>query len=78
MKDYELKAYRELFEKKREGRDTQIHLIVQEIKRLQGEIDRHNNRDLINEIYVQYEIPEKKISLQEFRKGILGITSQLR
>ena len=71
MLKFEFKVFKELYEKMKEGNQNQINLIMQEIKRLQSEINRRNERDLIKEIYEQYKIWDKGITLQEFRHGIL-------
>lgn len=68
--NYEFKVYNKLREKLKDGRDNKIKLLTQEIQKLHNEIDRQSNRDLTEEIYNQYKLSEKNISLEEFRKKL--------
>lgn len=70
MKEKEFKAYKEILNKCRDGRDQEIKHISNKISELQNEIARQAERDLVSEIYNGYHL-EDKISLDDFRKGIL-------
>ncbi len=70
MREKEFKAYKEILNKCRDGRDQEIKHISNKISELQNEIARQAERDLVSEIYNGYHL-EDKISLDDFRKGIL-------
>lgn len=70
MKEKEFKAYKEILNKCRDGRDQEIKHISNKISELQNEIARQSERDLVREIYNDYHL-EDKISFDDFRKGIL-------
>lgn len=70
MKEKEFKAYKEILNKCRDGRDQKIKHISNKISKLQNEIARQSERDLVSEIYNGYHL-EDKISLDDFRNGVL-------
>lgn len=70
MKEKEFKAYKEILNKCRDGRDQEIKHISNKISKLQNEIARQSERDLVSEIYNGYHL-EDKISLDDFRNGVL-------
>lgn len=70
MREKEFKAYKEILNKCRDGRDQEIKHISNKISELQNEIARQAERDLVSEIYNSYHL-EDKISLDDFRKGVL-------
>lgn len=73
MKEKEFKAYKELLNKYRDARDQEIKCISEKIFRLQTERVRQAERDLLEEIYINDHL-EGKISLDDFRKGVLTAT----
>lgn len=70
MREKEFKAYKVILNKCRDGRDQEIKHISDKISELKNEIVRQSDRDLVNEIYNSYHL-EDKISLDDFRKGVL-------
>lgn len=70
MREKEFKAYKEILNKCRDGRDREIKHISNKISELQNERVRQAERDLVSEIYNSYHLKDK-ISLDDFRKGIL-------
>lgn len=70
MKEKEFKAYKEILNKCRDGRDQKIKHISNKISELQNEMARQSERDLMREIYNDYNL-EDKISFDDFRKGVL-------
>ncbi len=70
MREKEFKAYKEILNKCRDGRDLEIKHISNKISELQSERVRQAERDLVSEIYNSYHLKDK-ISLDDFRKGIL-------
>lgn len=70
MGEYE--HYREILEKAKDVRDYQILSINKKIKELRNDMQKWMDKDLVKAMYINLNIAEKGISLDEFRRRIYG------